>query len=60
MPSVEAGGMTHAGLLSEYPGSVGKLDPLEFLEPWRIPGLRIPLRAAFPAGCLKTDSAGSP
>jgi len=25
------------------------------------PGLlRIPLRAAFPAGCLKTDSAGSP
>jgi hypothetical protein len=22
----------------EHPGSAGKLDPLEFLEPWRIPG----------------------
>jgi len=30
--------MTHAGLLSEYPGWAGKLDQLEFLEPWRIPG----------------------
>jgi len=38
MPGVEAGGMTHAGSLSEYPGWAGKLDPLEFLEPWRIPG----------------------
>ena len=28
--------MTHAGLLSEYPGWAGKLDQLEFLEPWRI------------------------
>jgi hypothetical protein len=27
---------THAGLLSEYPGWAGKLDQLEFLEPWRI------------------------
>jgi hypothetical protein len=38
MAAVEAGGMTHAGLLSESPGSAGKLDPLEFLEAWRIPG----------------------
>jgi hypothetical protein len=33
VPGVEAGGMTHAGLLSEYPGWAGKLDPLDVLEP---------------------------